>query len=139
MHFPAPVVDGAELLHRALQFFDPLISEDSRVTAGLDGGVLGRQTEGVKPKGGKDGFTQHRLVANDEVSEGVVADVSLVGRSRGVRVHAKGVEALARIVIVDFVETRLTPPLLPLAFQLHNIKRACHEAILRSISTRFTH
>ena len=49
---------------------------------GLDGGVLGRQPEGVEPEGGQDGLAEHGLVANDQVTEGVVADMALVGRPR---------------------------------------------------------
>ena len=81
--------------------------------ARFDGGVLGRQPEAVEPDGAEDGVTLHRALADEEVTEGVVADVALVGRPARVRVHAEHVVRRARVVVVDLVGALLGPAPLP--------------------------
>ncbi len=51
---PAPVVDGAEPPERGRELGDPGVGEDPGVGPGLDGGVLGRQAEGVEPDRAED-------------------------------------------------------------------------------------
>ena len=115
VHLPPPVVDGTETGQGGLQLGDPRLGEDPRVRARLDGGVLGRQAEGVEADGAEHALAQHGLVANDQVTEGVVAHVPLVRRPRRVGVHAQRVELLPGIVVVDLVGAVLRPVALPLA------------------------
>ena len=72
-----------------------------------------------KPIGAEDALALHGLVANDQVTEGVVADVPLVRRPRRVGVHAQRVELLPRVVVGDLVGALVDPVTLPLA--LHRI------------------
>ncbi len=102
---PAPVVDGAEGDDRGLELLDAGVGEDAGVGAGLDGGVFGRQAEGVEAEGGEDGVAQHGAVADQQVTEGVVADVAHVGRAGGIGVHAEHVPGRAGVVGVDLVGT----------------------------------
>ena len=123
---PPPVVDGTEPGQGGLELGDPGLGEDPRVRARLDGGVLGRQAEGVEADGAEDALAQHGLVANDQVTEGVVAHVALVRRARGVGVHAQRVELLPGVVVVDLVGAVLGPVALPLALHRVDVVGACH-------------
>ena len=123
---PAPVVDGAEADEGRLELGDPGLGEDAGVGAGLDGGVLGREPEGVEAQGAEDGLAPHGLVAAGQVAERVVADVPLMGGSRGVGVHAQGVELLARVVVVDLVGALFLPVALPLPFHRIDVVPPCH-------------
>ena len=122
----APVVDGAEAAHRVLELGHARVGEEARVAAGLDGGVLRRQTEGVEAEGGEDRLAPHGLVANHQVTEGVVADVALVRGTRGVGVHAQGEVALARVVVVDLVGALVEPTGLPFLLYCCDVKGAGH-------------
>ena len=51
-HLAAPVVDGAEPDQRRLQLGDPGLGEDPGMGPRLDGGVLGREAEGVEAERG---------------------------------------------------------------------------------------
>ena len=79
-----------------------------------------------KPNGAEHGLALHGLVADDQVTEGVVADVALVRRPRGVGVHAQRVELLPRVVVVDLVGALVVPVALPLALDRFDVVRACH-------------
>ena len=130
-HLAAPVVDRAEPDERGRQLGDPGLGEEPGVGAGLDGGVLGREPEGVEPDGAEDALALHGLVANDQVTEGVVAHVALVGRPGGVGVHAQGVELLAGVVVVDLVRAVVVPVALPLALHRFDVVGACHATRVR--------
>ena len=79
-----PVVDGAEPgAATGLQLGDPGVGEDPGVRARLDGRVLGRQAERVEAEGREHAVPEHGPVADEQVAEGVVADVALVGRPDG--------------------------------------------------------
>ncbi len=120
-HLPPPVVDRAQPLDGLLQLGDAGIGERPGVDAGLDGRVLRRQAEGVEPHRAEDGVAVHRPVADDEVAEGVVPHVALVGRPAGVGVHAEGVEGRARVVGLDLVGALVPPPGLPLLLYLLDV------------------
>ena len=124
--FAAPVVDGPEPAQRRRELGDPGVREDPRMGPGLDGGVLGRQAEGVEPDRAQDPFALHGLVADRQVPEGVVPDVALVRRPRGVGVHAQRVELLPGIVIVDLVCALVIPVALPFALHRIDVVCACH-------------
>ena len=130
-HFAAPVVDGAEAGERRGQLGDPGLGEDAGVGPRLDGGVLRREPEGVEPDGAEDALALHGLVANDQVTEGVVAYVALVGRPRGVGVHAQGVELRAGVVVVDLVRAGLDPVALPLGLHRLDVVGARHRTRVR--------
>ena len=122
----APVVDGAEPPQRGRELGDPGVGEEPRMGAGLDGGVLGRQAEGVEPDRAQDPLALHGLVADGQVAEGVIPDVALVRRPGGVGVHAQRVELLPGVVVVDLVGALVVPVALPFALHCIDVVRACH-------------
>ncbi len=98
--------------------------------AGANGGVLGGQPEGVEAEGRENGESLHGAVANEQVPEGVVADVALMGRPARVGVHAQHVLRGAGIVGIDLVEMAVSPALLPLELDFLHVVGARHCWIL---------
>ena len=80
-----------------------------------------------KPIGREHGVAVHGAVADDQVAEGVVAHVTLVGRPARVRVHAQHVERGPGVVVLDLVGAASVPAVLPLALDLLDVVRlGCH-------------
>ena len=52
-----PVVDGPERDHALLELGDPRLGEEPGMLPVLDGGVLGREPEGVEPERRQDGLS----------------------------------------------------------------------------------
>src|ERR1019366_3494701 len=77
-----------------------------------------------------NGLSEHGLVADHDVTERVVADVTLVRGTRRVGIHAKHVVALARVLVIDVVGPLVEPDRLPLLLSGNNAKRAAHYDIL---------
>ena len=96
-----PVVDGTEGDHAGLQLGDPFLGEDPRVGPGPDGRILRRQAERVEAEGRQHGEPLHGPVPHQEVAEGVVPHMALMGRPARVGVHAKDVLRGASVVGVD--------------------------------------
>ncbi len=94
--------------------------------AGLDGGVLGRKPEAVEPNGAQHRLALHRPLTNKQVTERVVADVTLVGRSTRVGVHAEHVGGGARVVVVDLVGALFGPASLPFGLDRLGVVLLCH-------------
>src|SRR4051812_5827567 len=111
----APVVDGADARDGVGELADAGVGERAGVLAGLQGRVLRGETEAVEPDRAQHAVPVHRAVADDQVAERVVADVTHVRRPRGVRVHAEDVVLGPRVVVRDLVGGRVAPVLLPLA------------------------
>jgi len=128
-----PVEDGAEAHHRGLELGHSLFGEQARVRARLDGRVLRRQPERVESEGREHRLAVHGLVANHQVTEGVVTDMALVRRPGGVGVHAQGVETLTIVVVVDFVGPLAEPPGLPLLLNCTDVKGAGHLSSLEKV------
>ncbi len=120
---PPPVVDGPERGDRLLQLGDAGLGEHPGVGARLDGGVFRRQAEGVEPERGEDGVPQHGPMTDQQVTEGVVADVAHVRRARRVRVHAEHVPGRTGIGGIDLVGALVGPALLPLLLHLDGRRR----------------
>jgi hypothetical protein len=123
---PPPVVDGAEGGDRLLQLTDAGVGEDAGMGAGLDGGVFGREPEGVEAERGEHGLALHGAVPDQQVAEGVVADVPHVGRTRRVGVHGEHVRRRPGIVGIDLVGALVSPALLPLLLDLDDVVGPCH-------------
>ena len=90
--FAIPIVAEPESLELSAKVVDVGLGGDARVLAGLDGVLLGGQTEGVPAHGVQDVEAIHALVAAYDVSRGVtlrVADVQ-AGATR-VREHVEDV------------------------------------------------
>ena len=136
---PAPVVDRAEALHAGLQLGDAGLGEGPRVLAGADGGVLGGQAEGVEAEGRQHGVSLHGAVPDEQVAEGVVPDVALVGGPARVGVHAQDVLRRARVVGIDLVEAAVGPALLPLALDFLHVIGPRHAGILGNAPRRAGH
>ncbi len=126
----APVVDRPQPLDAGLQLGDAGLGEGSGVFAGANGGVLGGKPEGVEAEGREDGESQHGAMADEQVPEGVVADMALMGRPARVRVHAQHVLRGAGVVGVDLVEVAVGPALLPLELHFLHVVGARHCRIL---------
>ena len=126
MDLPAQVVDRAQAQQRGLELGDAGIGEGPGVGPRLDGRVLRRQAERVEADRAEHALAQHGLVAHGQVAECVIADMPLMGRPRGIGVHAQGVELFTRIVVVDAVGTFVLPVALPLLFNADNIECAGH-------------
>ena len=94
--------------------------------AGLDGCVFGRKAERVEPEGGQNGVTQHGPMANQQVPEGVVANVAHMGRTRWIGVHGEHVPGWARVIGVHLVGALVGPAPLPLLLDLDDVVRSCH-------------
>ena len=118
----APVVHAADPGDGGAQELDPLVGEAARMTTGLDRGVLGREPEAVEPHRREDGIPLHRAVPGQQITEGVVANVSLMRGARRVRVHREDVGAPTfgetRVVVVDLVGVVGEPTRLPQRFDL---------------------
>ena len=78
------------------------------------------------PNGDRTALALHGLVADRQVTEGVVAHVALVRRPRRVGVHAQRVELLPGVVVVDLVGALVVPVALPLPLHRIDVVRACH-------------
>ena len=111
-HAP-PVIGGTQPLERRGQLLDLGVGEGPGVLAGLDGRVLRRQAEAVEADGRQDGLAVHGPVADQQVTEGVVAHVAHVGRPTRVGVHAQHVGLGPGVVVLDLVGALLEPPGLP--------------------------
>ena len=80
---------------------------------GLDGRVLGRETERVEPDGRQHPIAPHGAVPDEQVAHGVVADVAHMSRTTRVGVHGEHVVGRPGIVVVDLVCAFVEPVLLP--------------------------
>ena len=126
VHLPAPVVDGTETEEGGLQLGDAGIGERPRVGPRPYGGVLGREAERIEAEGAEHALPEHGLVPDGQVAEGVVPHVPLVGRARGVGIHAQRVVLLPRIVVVDPVGAFFLPVALPLLLNCNDVERPGH-------------
>ena len=95
----------------------------ARLPAVPDRRVLRREAERVESERGEDGVTEHRLVADEDVAEGVVADVTLVRGTARIGVHAEHVVRRSGVVIVDLVGAPLGPLGLPAVLDLGEVVR----------------
>ena len=126
-HLAAPVVDRPEPLQAGLELLDAGVGEDPGMDPGLDGGVLGRQAEAVEPDGAEHGVALHGALADQQVTEGVVADVALMGGAARVGVHAEHVVGRARVVVVDLVGAVVGPAPLPFGLDRLGVVLLCHD------------
>ena len=134
-HLPSPVVDGAQALDAGLELGDAGLGEAPGMFAGADGGVFRRQAEGVETQWRQDGKALHGAVTHEQVPEGVVPDVALVGGPARVGVHAQDVLRRARVVGVDLVDVAVSPALLPLQLDFLDVIGPRHPWILRTTGT----
>ena len=119
-----PVVGKAEGLELAAEVVDVGLGGDAGMLAGLDGVLLGGETEGVPTHGVEDIESVHALVATDDVGGGVsfgVADVE--ASAAGVRKHVEdevfglgGIEAVFAGTC-GAVGLLVGPALLPAGFE----------------------
>src|SRR5437899_1923607 len=109
-----PVVREAEPAELAAHVVDVVGGPARWVDAVLDGGVLGRQPEGVPAHGVEHAPARHPPLARDHVADRVVAHVAHVDASGGVREHLEHVvRGLARLG-ARREGARLLPAALPL-------------------------
>ena len=108
------VVREAHALHRRNCLRDVLVRPDARLGVVLDGGVLGRQPEGVEAHGVQHVVAPHARLAGHRVADRVVARVPHVKVARGIREHLEDVLLGLGGVLVGLVELLGLPPGLPL-------------------------
>ena len=105
----APVVAEAQALELGAHVLDVGVGPLGGRDAVLDGGVLGRQPEGVPAHGLQDVPAPHALVARDHIPDGVVADVPHVELPARIGEHREAVELLAPGVLGGAEYPRLLP------------------------------
>ena len=113
-----PIVGQTHLLERGLLCRDVGVCPLRGLRVVLDGGVFGRQPEGVPADGMKHLVAAHVQVARVDVADGVVAHVPHVQIAAGVGKHLEHVLGLARGVGVHMIEVGLLPGLLPLGLDV---------------------
>ena len=86
-----PVIAEAKLPELVAHVVDVFTGPPGRRHAVLDGGVLGRQAEGVPAHGLQDIAALHALVAGDHVADGVVAHMPHVQPPAGIGEHGEAV------------------------------------------------
>src|SRR5213080_5216278 len=86
-----PVVREAEPAELPAHVLDVVVGPPGRVDAVLDGGVLGREPEGVPAHGVEHARARHAPLARDHVADRVVAHVAHVDAPGGVREHLEHV------------------------------------------------
>ncbi len=119
---PPPVVPEAPSAELVLHVRHVVADPGGGQDAGVDGGVLGRQTEGVEPHRREHLVATHHLVAGHDVTHDVVAAVTDVQHAAGVREHGQAVELpVGRGVAVGLEGVVLVPPLLPLLLDLFGV------------------
>ena len=133
----APGVAEAEPLELPLHARDVLARPLLGVDAPLDGGVLGRQPEGVPADRVHDVEATHGLAARDDVGDAVVADVADVDVARGVGQHLEAVELRPLRVLRDLEGALVRPPLLPARFDVLEVVVA-HGDLSPAGSSQFT-
>ncbi len=116
-----PVVDRPQSFHRSCELGDSCLGVHPRVISALYGCVLCRQAERVEAERAQYGVALHRSVPDQDVTEGVVADVSLVSGTAGVGIHAQHVVGRSRVVEVDPVGPVFIPAPLPAHFGLAKV------------------
>ena len=121
--FAVPVEGEAEGVELALEVLDVLGGGDLRVRAGLDGVLLGGQSEGIPAHGVQHVIAIHALEAAPDVGGGValgMADVE--SRAGRIRKHVQHVELLAAVVAVHRPEGLVVRPVsLPLRLDLRRL------------------
>ena len=114
-----PVDRPAHALHLLADGGDVALDDEARVAALADGGVLGRQAEGVVAHRAQHAEAHAPADVREDVAERVVLDVPHVELARRVREHLEHVRVLlvevARVGRVGDVERALAlPDVLPL-------------------------
>src|SRR2546426_813037 len=109
-----PVVREAEPAERPALVVDVVVGPPGRVDAVLDGGVLGRQPEGVPAHGVEHAVARHPPLARDHVADRVVAHVPHVDVPGGVREHREHVVRGRARLGTRREGARLLPAALPL-------------------------
>ncbi len=84
------------------------------MSSGLDGGILGRQAEGVPAHRRQHVVSQHFFVAGYRIANNIIPSVTNVERRRGVGEHHQAVVFPVGFSLVGFEETFLVPEFLPL-------------------------
>ena len=92
VHFAIPIVAEAEFLKLTAEVVGISLGSNARMLAGLDGVLLGRESEGIPTHGVENVEAIHALVATDNVSGGVALGVPYVQTlTRRIREHVQDV------------------------------------------------
>ena len=109
-----PVERRAHRPELATHVLDVLHRPGERVPAALDGGVLGRQPEGIEPDREEHVDAVHPPETGERVARGDDVPVPDVQVARRVRIHGQQVVlGLVRVRQVGLVQPELIPALLP--------------------------
>ena len=116
-----PVKRQAQQLQLLAHRRDVLVGPDAGMRVALDGGVLGRQAEGVPAHGMQDVEALHALEARDHVAHDIIAPMADMDAPGRVGEHLEHVIFGARVVIAGAVDTPFVPDLLPAGLGLAGI------------------
>ena len=105
----APIVAETQALELGAHVLDVGVGPLGGRDAVLDGGVLGRQPEGVPAHGLQDIPAPHALVARDHIPDGVVADMPHVELPARIGEHRETVKLLAPGILGGAEYARLLP------------------------------
>ena len=108
------IVGEAHALHRGKRLVHVLIRPGGSLRVVLDGGVLGRQAEGVKADGVQHVKAAHAGLTGHGIADGIVARVAHVQVTRRIREHLEHILLGLAVVGVDGKEVRVLPGLHPL-------------------------
>ena len=116
-----PVIAKAEIDQLLFHVADVFVSPFGRCDVVLDGGIFGRQTEGVPAHRLHDIEALHALVARDHIADGVVAHMADMQLAAGVREHRQAVIFRFAGVFDDFEDFVIGPIVAGVFFNLLKI------------------
>src|ERR1700681_4081921 len=114
--FPPPVKAEPKAPQHSLKFCNVVASPDSWVGIILNRGVFRGQAEGVPAHRMQHVESAHALHARHYIANRVVAHVSHVHRTRGIRQHFQYVVLWLRRICLRFEDPRIYPAFLPFCF-----------------------
>src|SRR3989344_5877477 len=117
----APVVTGADFFKLPGHGFNVAVCPSSRLNMAFNGGIFGRQAKGIKTDGGEYVSSNHSAKAGYCISGGKIIPMPDVQIARWVRQHRDNVVFAEGKVQISFVDSVISPLLLPLGFNFLRI------------------
>ncbi len=124
--FAIPVDGQSETVELAAHLFDVSVRPFAGVDIPFDRCVLCRKAEGIPSHRMKNGMAAHPLHPRDHIRDHVVAHVTHVQSSRGIREHRQRVENRSCRILWGSVRPKVTPTRLPALLQFGGLVAAVH-------------
>ena len=126
-----PVERKTDTLELSGEFYNIVVRHLTGMHAGLDGGVLSRQTVGIKTDGEQYIIALHPALAADNFQTGIRLDVSYVHTvTGGIREFYQRIELRLGVIFLGTERTVFFPVLLPLWFDRGKIIFVAHVFII---------